>query len=160
MARFNEKNGECMEEKNNVQIDPNDTITWIKYVIKGQPTKRSNIPEYLWTKAIGSDPCFGEKEFEAMIDICHIIGEWYNVVVEDYNRGQSDDRKFEYFGHLYDQHFKDARVKVRFTNTLRNYGMNVQDKQDALKLLDIAPDQPQGFQKAFEGCVRWFYRRN
>jgi len=93
---------------------------------------------------------------------------------------------------VYDQHFKDARVKVRFTNTLRNYGMNVQDvivllryksirnkkvhkeklnrgttgpelfkqKQDALKLLDIAPDQPQGFQKAFEGCVRWFYRRN
>ncbi|CAG8630089.1 10381_t:CDS:2 [Funneliformis mosseae] len=157
MARFYEKNGECMEEKNNVQIDPNDTITWIKYVIRGQPTKRSNIPEYLWTKAIGSDdamiifekhkknPCFGEKEFEAMIDICHIIGEWYNVVVEDYNRGLSDDRKFEYFEKL-----------NRGTTGPELF----KQKQDALKLLDIAPDKPQGFQKAFEGCVRWFYRRN
>ena len=44
-----------MEEKNNVQIDPNDTITWIKYEIRGQPTKHSNIPEDLQTKAIGSD---------------------------------------------------------------------------------------------------------
>ncbi|RIA80373.1 hypothetical protein C1645_838831 [Glomus cerebriforme] len=46
MAKFYEKNGNCMEETNSVQVDPNDEVTWISYKIKAEAT---NVPKFQTT---------------------------------------------------------------------------------------------------------------
>ncbi|CAB4421099.1 unnamed protein product [Rhizophagus irregularis] len=54
-------------------------------------------PRQLALKILRKSPCSGEKGFEAVNDICHIIGEWYNIVLECYNDGLAEDRKFDSF---------------------------------------------------------------
>ena len=41
-----------MEEKNHVQVDPNDEVTWISYEVMGKTKKRSEIPDSKWRSAI------------------------------------------------------------------------------------------------------------
>jgi hypothetical protein len=41
-----------MEVKNNINVDPDDTVTWISYVIEGSPIKRSKLSDDKWEKAI------------------------------------------------------------------------------------------------------------
>uniref|UniRef100_U9TA43 Uncharacterized protein n=1 Tax=Rhizophagus irregularis (strain DAOM 181602 / DAOM 197198 / MUCL 43194) TaxID=747089 RepID=U9TA43_RHIID len=65
-----------------------------------------------------------KKGFEAVNDICHIIGEWYNIVLECYNDGLAEDRKFDSF--------------INSTGQLHKL-------HRSLRLLQIAPDQPEDF---------------
>ncbi|RGB36796.1 major facilitator superfamily domain-containing protein [Rhizophagus diaphanus] len=61
--------------------------------------------------SVGTGPCSGEKGFEAVNDICHIIGEWYNIVLECYNDGLAEDRKFDSFYKLYSLVSNDETIK-------------------------------------------------
>lgn len=54
MATFYEKNGECIERKNNVQVDPEDTIIWMLFKDNGSK-KRSEISNETWNKIIARD---------------------------------------------------------------------------------------------------------
>lgn len=53
MAKFYVKNGNCMEEKNFVQVDPDDTVMWIS--IRSRPLKRSEISEENWESVIANE---------------------------------------------------------------------------------------------------------
>ncbi|RHZ61637.1 hypothetical protein Glove_346g25 [Diversispora epigaea] len=122
-----------------MQVDPKDTVTWVKYKIEGKQAKRSNIPDNVWDKVINEkdaliivdkhkkDKCFGEKRLDAMNDVCHIIGLWYGILLEDYNKELPDDKKFKNFGGMYDQIAKNKKVEGRISGLIRNYGMTVQD---------------------------------
>ncbi|CAG8655073.1 14586_t:CDS:2 [Funneliformis caledonium] len=95
----------CTCLNGHIQIDQVDTVTW--YKVQG--------------------PCSGEKGFEAINDICHTIGEWYIIVLERYNNGLSDDRKFESFYHLYGQVSKVEDIRKRLADVLRSEGTSLQD---------------------------------
>ena len=53
MAKFYEKNGDCMELKQNVNVDPNDTVRWITYRYNGSK-KFSSISPKDWNELIAN----------------------------------------------------------------------------------------------------------
>ncbi|GES76910.1 hypothetical protein RCL_jg7467.t1 [Rhizophagus clarus] len=85
LVRFYQKTtGECIERNNNVQVDQDDFVTWYKSIST-------------------------EKERED--SICHIIGEWYHIALDRYNRKLPDHKKFDNFIELYNQAINHERTK-------------------------------------------------
>ncbi|RIA83692.1 hypothetical protein C1645_742881 [Glomus cerebriforme] len=205
MAKFFVKNGGCMEEvDSHVQIDPRDIITWIKYKVEGRTSERSRISESSWISAVNSrnsmiiidkrnrSSCSAMKKLEAMIDICHIIGIWHDIVLEEYNNGLPDNKKHSDFGYLFNQTYKNQKVQNRFDGIIKRHGMEYtedsnmkykyirilfgykklrNDKvhkkelqrgptasklnsqlQDAIRFLNIAPEQPEVFRKRLKNA--------
>jgi len=95
MATFFEKTGQCMERKNNVQVDPEDSIRLLRYRLDCRPATRYSIAD--------------------------------DLLLQAYNQGLQDDKKFKNFGGLYDQLNKNSKVRGRVNDIIRNFGMSVQD---------------------------------
>ena len=73
------------------------------------------------------DTCFGKQRLNARNDICHIIGLWYDLVLECYNRDLPNFKKFKNFGGLYRQIINNQKVEERASLIISNYGMTVDD---------------------------------
>ncbi|CAG8450264.1 11601_t:CDS:2, partial [Funneliformis mosseae] len=72
-------------------------------------------------------PYSDKKELKAINDIYHTISKWYIIILERYNNGLLDDRKFESFYHLYGQVSKVKDIRKRLANVLRSEGTSLQD---------------------------------
>ncbi|RIA79331.1 hypothetical protein C1645_745978 [Glomus cerebriforme] len=55
MVLFFEKNGECMEQKDHLQINPDDSVTLYKYRIDGENKKRRDINNDRWNEVIAQN---------------------------------------------------------------------------------------------------------
>ena len=55
MPKFYEKNGNCMEKKNYLQVDPNNEVMWISYEVKGETKNHFKISDNKWKSAIAQE---------------------------------------------------------------------------------------------------------
>ncbi|RIA98403.1 hypothetical protein C1645_130643 [Glomus cerebriforme] len=134
---FYEKNGNCMELKQNVNVDPNDTVRWITYRYNGSK-KFSSISPKDWNELIANreamliieknrkNKCSGEIKADARNDICHVIGIWYEILLDDYNIGLPSYKQARNVGWLYKQINTNKIVKDKVTELAKKeYGMTI-----------------------------------
>jgi|SRR5579859_1226531 len=132
-----------MEQKDHLQINPDDSVTLYKYRIDGEKKKRREINNDRWNEVIARNDaliivdkningmyicsCSAAKSFAAMNDACQIIGLWYDLVLEEYNEGLEDHRKFRTFGRFFNQINDNRHVRRRATNIFHRLNMTILD---------------------------------
>lgn len=128
-----------MELKQNVNVDPNDTIKWFTYRYHGSK-KFSSISPKEWNELIANsgamliieknkkNKCSGEIKADARNDICHVIGMWYEILLGDYNIGLPSFKQARNVGWLYNQINTNKIVKDKVTELAKKeYGMTIND---------------------------------
>ncbi|GET59405.1 hypothetical protein GLOIN_2v1774297 [Rhizophagus irregularis DAOM 181602=DAOM 197198] len=108
MATFYEKNGGCIEKKNDEKW--NEVIAKTDALLIIDKDKK--------------DKCSGEKMIDTRNDICNIIGMWYNLLLKTYNTHLPYNKKFKNFGELYEEMTKNKSVEGRvYALAKDHYGM-------------------------------------
>jgi hypothetical protein len=66
------------------------------------------------------DKCSAEVKIDARNDVCHIIGLWFNLLKEEYNKGLPDSKQARNIGWLYDKITKEAGVKTKVRKIVKD----------------------------------------
>ncbi|GBC02402.1 hypothetical protein RclHR1_04600002 [Rhizophagus clarus] len=158
-----------MEKKNSVRVDPDDEVKWITYKINGTD-KRSNISYDKWRSVIAQEDamlivkkniqnkCSAEVKIDARNDISHIIEKWFKLLMDEYNIVRGHGMEIEELEVLFT--YKCERNEKVHRDSLNRGATALKRSQQlnhALRVLLLAPDQPQGFPDAFKKCAEWVY---
>ncbi|GET01765.1 hypothetical protein GLOIN_2v1734606 [Rhizophagus clarus] len=155
MAQFYEKNGSCMEKKNSVRVDPDDEVKWITYKINGTD-KRSNISYDKWRSVIAQEDAMlivkKNIQNKCSAEVWNLLNKRRISAVRGH--GMEIEELEVLFTYKCERNEKVHRDSLNRGATALKRS---QQLNHALRVLLLAPDQPQGFPDAFKKCAEWVY---